>query len=169
MKQFIYKLNHRWHKPALIIFMVIVIAHLLEHIFQTLQVYFLQWPRGHAHGLLGYYYPLLAQSEWLHYIYAFIMLVGLYILRLVFSGKARVWWDVSLIIQIWHHTEHFILLMQNLIGYNLFNSAKPMSLIEIFVPRVELHFFYNAVVFIPMVIAIMYVKKQGDSNGKKHS
>lgn len=169
MKQLIYKLNHQWHKVALILFMVIVVAHWMEHIFQTLQVYFFQWPRGHAHGLLGYYNPWLAQSEWLHYIYALIMLIGLFILRSGFSDKARVWWNVSLILQIWHHTEHFILLMQKLSGYNLFNSAKPISLIEIFFPRIELHLFYNAIVFIPMVLAIMYLKKQGGSNGKKHS
>ena len=32
----------------------------------------------------------------------------------------------------------------------------PTSLIQLWVPRVELHLFYNTIVFIPMVIAMYY-------------
>jgi hypothetical protein len=31
----------------------------------------------------------------------------------------------------------------------------PTSIIQLFVPRVELHLFYNTVVFIPMVVAML--------------
>ena len=32
----------------------------------------------------------------------------------------------------------------------------PTSLVQLWVPRVELHLFYNTIVFIPMVIAMYY-------------
>jgi hypothetical protein len=32
----------------------------------------------------------------------------------------------------------------------------PTSIVQLWVPRVELHLFYNAIVFIPMVIAMYY-------------
>jgi hypothetical protein len=32
----------------------------------------------------------------------------------------------------------------------------PTSLVQLVVPRIELHLFYNAVVFIPMVVAMVY-------------
>jgi hypothetical protein len=32
----------------------------------------------------------------------------------------------------------------------------PTSIVQLWVPRVELHLFYNTVVFVPMVIAMYY-------------
>jgi hypothetical protein len=32
----------------------------------------------------------------------------------------------------------------------------PTSLVQLWVPRVELHLFYNTIVFVPMVIAMYY-------------
>jgi hypothetical protein len=32
----------------------------------------------------------------------------------------------------------------------------PTSLVQLWVPRVELHLFYNAVVFLPMVVAMFH-------------
>jgi hypothetical protein len=32
----------------------------------------------------------------------------------------------------------------------------PTSLVQVWVPRVELHLFYNAVVFLPMVVAMFH-------------
>jgi hypothetical protein len=37
----------------------------------------------------------------------------------------------------------------------LFGAAKPTSIIQLLIPRVELHLFYNGIVFTPMVIAIV--------------
>jgi hypothetical protein len=31
-----------------------------------------------------------------------------------------------------------------------------MSILQLFIPRVELHLFYNTVVFIPMMVAMYY-------------
>src|SRR5687768_12983340 len=99
-------LNGRWHKQALQIFLVIVLAHWVEHLLQAFQIFALGWPRPQAGGGLGLLFPWLVKSEALHYLYAIVMLVGLFILRPAFDGRARLWWDIALGIQFWHHFEH---------------------------------------------------------------
>lgn len=147
-------LNGRWHERALLVFMLVVIAHWVEHVLQAYQVYVLGWPRAHAHGALGLLFPVLVRSEGLHYWYAVVMLVGLVALRPAFVGQARAWWNAALAIQVWHHLEHALLLAQATLDRNLFGSPVPTSLLQVVVPRVELHLFYNAVVFAPMLVAV---------------
>ncbi|WP_067499229.1 hypothetical protein [Actinoplanes sp. TFC3] len=148
------RLNTVHHRAALNIFMIIVVAHWAEHIVQAVQIWVLHWPRPQARGLLGMPFPWLISSEWLHYGYALLMLVGLVLLRQGFTGRARTWWNIALGIQVWHHFEHLLLLVQALSGAYLMGRAVPTSLLQLVLPRVELHLFYNAVVFVPMVVAM---------------
>lgn len=148
-------LNTRYHKAALMIFLVIVLGHWAEHLVQAYQIYVLDWPRPKAGGVLGLAFPILVKSEWLHYGYAIVMLVAFVILRHGFVGRARTWWNAAMWIQVWHHFEHLLLLLQALTGSNLLGAAVPTSIAQLAFPRVELHLFYNAVVFIPMVVAMV--------------
>src|SRR5687768_9507970 len=75
------KLNTLWHKRALQLLMVIVLAHWAEHLTQAVQVYVLGWPRPQAGGVLGLWFPWMVSSEVLHYGYAVIMLAGIWVLR----------------------------------------------------------------------------------------
>jgi hypothetical protein len=150
------KLNVQWHERALQLFMVIVLAHWAEHLAQAVQVWALHWPRPKAGGVLGLWFPWLVSSEVLHYGYALIMLVGIWVLRKGFVGVARKWWTVALVIQFWHHIEHLLLIGQATFHHNLFGSPVPASILQLLVPRVELHLFYNTVVFIPMIIGMYY-------------
>jgi hypothetical protein len=150
------KLNTQWHKPALLTFMAIVILHWGEHIFQAYQVYVMHWPRPKALGMLGLLYPWLVKSETLHYGYALVMLVGLWVLRKGFTGVSHTWWMVSFGIQFWHHIEHAVLLYQATTHHYWFHATMPTSFLQIWIPRVELHLFYNTIVFIPMVVAMYY-------------
>lgn len=152
------KLNTVWHKRTLQVFMFIVLAHWAEHLAQAWQIYYLGWPRPKAGGFLGLFFPWLVSSEAMHYGYAIVMLVGLWILRRGFTGTSRKWWTVALVIQFWHHIEHFVLQWQVLFHHNWFGSPVPVSFLQMAFPkaRVEIHLFYNAVVFIPMVIAMYY-------------
>jgi len=59
-------------------------------------------------------------------------------------------------IQFFHHVEHALLQTQVIVGHNLLGRPVPTSLVQLWVPRVELHLFYNTIVFIPMVIAMYY-------------
>lgn len=147
-------LNGRRHRAALMLFTVIVLAHWAEHLTQAFQIWGLGWTTPQARGVLGLPFPWLVRSEWLHYGYALVMLVGLWALRHGFTGPARRWWTIALAIQFWHHLEHLLLLAQASTGMHLAGSA-PSSLLQLLFPRVELHLFYNTVVTVPMVVAVL--------------
>jgi len=149
-------LNGPLHERALKVFMVIVLAHWAEHIVQAYQIFVLGMARPDSRGVLGQIFPVLVKSEALHYAYAIVMLVGLALLLPGFSGRARTWWAIALAVQFWHHIEHFVLQGQAIMGQNLFGSPVPISIVQVWVPRVELHLFYNTVVFLPMLVAMYY-------------
>jgi hypothetical protein len=148
-------LNTRYHKPALMVYLVVVLGHWAEHITQAAQIYLLGWPRPEAGGVLGLAFPVLVTSEWLHYGYAVVMMVAFVILRHGFTGRARTWWNMALWIQVWHHFEHLLLLLQAVTGAHLLGRPVPTSVAQLVFPRVELHLFYNALVFAPMVVAMV--------------
>ncbi|HEX2253375.1 MAG TPA: hypothetical protein VHQ65_08915 [Thermoanaerobaculia bacterium] len=148
------KLNGPWHERALQLYMVVVLAHWVEHLVQAFQIYGLGWPVPASRGVLGHFYPWLVQSELLHYAYALVMLVGLWIFRRGFTGSDRGWWMLAFWIQFWHHIEHGLLQAQALLGVHLMGSPVPISIAQIWVPRVELHLFYNTIVFLPMIVAM---------------
>jgi hypothetical protein len=150
------KLNTQWHERALLFFMAIVLAHWGEHLVQAYQIWVMGWPRPKANGILGLWYPWLIKSETLHYGYAIVMLIGLWVLRKGFTGRSYTWWMIAFWIQFWHHIEHFLLISQATLHHNLFGRPVPCSILQLVFPRVELHLFYNSIVFIPMVIAMYY-------------
>lgn len=149
-------LNSTWHERSLQLFMVVVLGHWAEHLAQAFQIYALGWPVPESRGVLGLWYPWLVKSEVLHYGYALVMLIGLWLLRPGFVGLSRTWWSVALGIQFWHHIEHALLQGQALTGHNLFHAPVPTSIAQLWIPRVELHLIYNTIVFIPMVIGMYY-------------
>jgi hypothetical protein len=154
---FVDRVNGPQHELALRAFTIIVLAHWGEHLMQAYQIYGLGWPVPEARGMLGYFYPWLIKSEVLHYGYALVMLAGLWLLRSGFTGpKDRQWWTLALGIQFFHHFEHLLLQIQALSGHNFFGRPVPTSIAQLWVPRVELHLFYNTIVFIPMVVAMYY-------------
>lgn len=153
-------LNGRLHGVSLSVFMLVVLGHWAEHLVQAVQVYALDVPRPRALGVLGSVWPSLIRSEWLHYGYALVMLVGLFLLQHGFTGRARQWWALALGLQAWHHVEHLLLLVQAQTHRPLFGEPVPASVLQLFVPRVELHLFYNAVVFAPMVVAVVLHRRR---------
>jgi hypothetical protein len=150
------KLNAQWHKPALQLFMLIVLAHWAEHLAQAAQIYVLGWPVPESRGVLGQWYPWLIKSELLHYGYALVMVAGLWIFRKGFQGVSLKYWTIALGIQFWHHVEHGLLQGQAILGRNLMGSPVPLSIAQIWIPRVELHLFYNTIVFSPMILGMYY-------------
>lgn len=151
---FIDKLNGQWHERALWAYLLIVIIHWVEHLFQAAQIWILGLPRPEALGALGFVFPWLVKSEVMHWTYAALMFGGLVLLRPGFHGAARAWWTASLAIQTWHLFEHTLLQLQAIAGQNLFGSPVPTSIAQQWVPRPELHLLYNLAVFIPMIVAM---------------
>jgi hypothetical protein len=152
--------NGPWHARLLAVFTAVVVAHWLEHVVQAVQIFVLGMPRPKSLGLLGTIWPWLFTSEWLHYGFAVVMLVGLWLLAPGFTGRARQWWLLALGIQVWHHFEHLLLLAQAMTGYRVPGQTAPVSVLQLFVPRVELHLFYNAVVTVPMVIGAVLHRRR---------
>ncbi len=150
------KLNSAWHERALQLFMVIVLAHWAEHLTQAFQIYAMGWPPPAARGVLGHWYPWLVKSEILHYGYAIVMLFGIWLLLPGFIGTSRTWWVAALGIQFWHHIEHGLLQLQAILGTTFFGSPVVTSVAQLWFPRVELHLFYNTIVFVPMMIAMYH-------------
>jgi hypothetical protein len=148
-------LNTKYHKAALYVFGFVVIAHWTEHLVQAWQIWVLDWPRPKAGGVLGLVFPWLVTSEWLHYGFAIFMLVGFVMLRHGFTGRARTWWNAAMWIQVWHHFEHLLLLLQAMTGMHLLGKPQVTSIAQLVFPRVELHLFYNAIVTVPMVVAMV--------------
>lgn len=156
-----HSLNDRYHAPALWIFMLIIVAHWMEHVLQIYQIYVLGWLPSEAGGLLGVMYPKLVESETLHFVYDFIQWAGIVVLRPGFRASARAftYWTVAMIVQTWHFIEHCLLMGQYLTGYYLFGAVHQISIGQIWFPRAELHFAYNLFTFVPMVIAVHYYLK----------
>jgi len=104
---------------------VIVHTHtLLEHLVQADQGWTFGWPRHHSLGMLGLLYPWLVHSEWLHYGYALVMLVGSIALSWSFVNRARVWWDSALLIQALRGAPLFsVAQLTNLIQFIMYASS----------------------------------------------
>ncbi len=153
-------LNGRHHNAALMVFLLVVLSHWAEHAAQAIQIWVFDQPLKEARGVLGKPFPWLVTSEWMHYLYAVAMLAGLFLLRRGFTGRARLWWTVALVIQFWHHIEHLLLLVQRIGGDFLGGRPVPTSVAQLFFPRVELHLFYNTIVTVPMALAmVLYIRK----------
>jgi hypothetical protein len=140
--------------------MLISLAHLVEHLVQSVQFYVLGWERGVSRGFLGLIWPWLVQTEYLHYLYALVMLVGIWVLLPGFTHRApvpAVSWTAAWLLQGWHHVEHANLLTQYLIGSNWWNAPKPLSFLEMLIGsgRIEVHLGYTLVVLIPMLVALL--------------
>ena len=148
-------LNTRWHAVALWGFVAMVLAHLAEHAVQAVQIFVLGWDRPDSRGLVGQWMPWLVTSETMHYLYAIFTLLGIVVLLPAFLGQARFWWFTALLTQFWHHFEHVLLLYQQL-THPFFGEAVPTSIVQLWFARVELHVFYNTIVFIPLLIAMWY-------------
>ena len=132
-----------------------MLLHWLEHIAQAYQVYVMDLPVSESLGVLGWFAPWLVTSETLHFGYALVMLSALILLAPGFGGRARIWWMISLGIQGWHFVEHALLQLQAMLGVDFFGGVVPTSVVQQWVPRVELHLLYNGLVFVPMVVAMV--------------
>lgn len=99
--------------------------------------------------------PWMVRSEVAHYVWALVVLVGISVLRPAFAGNARQWWLLALGLQLWSYCEHFLLVVQLGTGWRLAHAPVPTSILQLLVPRVEMHELYNTIVTIPMVVAVI--------------
>lgn len=161
------------HAVLLWLYLLLVFLHWSEHLMQIYQVYILGWLPKEAGGILGLWYPWLAAAEVLHFAYNALQLAGLVALRRDVTGRARAWWDVAIAAQSWHFLEHLLLQVQWLTGVYLFGASQQMGIGQLWFPRLELHFAYNLMVFVPTLVAsVLYFRafrrQFADDSGRKN-
>lgn len=142
-------------------FIVVVGVHWVEHLTQAAQIYLLGTPAPQALGLLGEVWPRLVSSEWLHFAYNLAVLVGAALLLPLFAGSARTWWAAAVWVQVWHFFEHGLLFVQAQGGFTLFGAETQTSIVQLLIPRVELHLFYNAIVTVLFGVALVQRRAEG--------
>ncbi len=142
-------------------FNTIVVGHFLEHISQIGQLYLLHWPRATSLGILGMWHPEVVMNESLHYSLALFMLLGLtYFNQFVQPGLGKKLWELTMWLQFLHYLEHWNLVLQKVYGVYLYSANKPMSFGEIWLPRAELHFIYNAIVLVGMLVSLYAIQSK---------
>ena len=147
----------------LVIYLTLITAHFFEHVVQMLQLYILHWPRAQCLGLLGLKYPMLVHNELLHFTFAVITLLGLFLFKPV-SAQAYRWWNNTINVSIFHLGEHSLLLYQYITKNYLFGGTTPTAIGQIWFPRLELHFFYNLIISVFLTIFIYYQTKKRITN-----
>lgn len=140
---------------------MVIAFHFAEHLAQMFELYVLHLPRRSSLGLLGLWQPNLVHSEWLHYGHALYMLLGMYYFRP--KTNSKIWWKRAIALQQFHHFEHLLLLAQAMAGVAM---GARTSIGGLFFARIELHFFYNLMVLVPMILGLWKFdtqSKHGDS------
>lgn len=136
------------------LFALVVLAHWVEHVVQVIQIHVLGVPPQRALGAVGWAFPGLVESEWLHFAFNLVLLVGLVVLLDTFRGRPRTWWQLAIAAQCWHFFEHWLLFAQAQTGARFFGTDAPTSVLQLIVPRADLHLVYNGVVTVVVLIAL---------------
>ena len=149
------RINGPWHGRALIVLFAPILFHMFEHAVQAVQVFLLDVERADALGLLGIWMAELIRGETVHFSFAAYTMAAILLAGGPAVGMARRFGIMALAVQGWHLFEHTLLIFQRTTDSFFFGASEPTSLAQLLVPRVELHFAYNGVVFAGIVIALL--------------
>src|SRR6266516_370705 len=128
-------------------------AHVLEHVAQMVEIHLLGLSGLQARGILG-----MLDIEWVHFIWnAWVLLCAM---LLVFLFPKNPWLWVLLVISVWHEIEHLSIMSVFLrTGHpgapgllargGAIGGGLPLS-------RPDLHFFYNLLEELVLIIAYLY-------------
>lgn len=148
--------EYRWFA----LFFVLVVtqgAHLLEHFVQVLQIHVLGTSIARANGIIGIF-----NTEWIHFVWNIWVLV--FVILFLFLFRRNPWLKVLLIASTWHAIEHCYILYEYLrTGVNglpglLAQGGAIAGGLPIIRP--DLHFLYNLVEEVLLVIAYLHQLRQ---------
>lgn len=108
-------------------------------------------------------------AQFVPYVCALLLLVGLWVLRIGFKGRAAWWWLGAFWVQFWHHLEHAVLEGQVIAGRNLFQQAAPTSLLGLLLPQDLLHLAYATLVLLFMVGALARHRSPAPAEAVQHN
>jgi len=129
-------------------------AHMLEHVAQVVQKFMLHWKR--APGILGDVFDF----EWVHFVYNVGLWIGLFViyrwLRRV-DPKAIPGMMTALVwFQGYHSIEH-VAKMYQYYAYGI--TVGPKGILGFVFPIIWLHFFFNLIVLVMMVVTLFQLRK----------
>jgi hypothetical protein len=147
--------THR-HYQWLSLFYVLVVTqtgHLLEHVAQMVQIHILGLSGLAARGVFG-----TLDIEWVHFI--FNAWVSIAVPLLLYHFRRNLWLWAALVLVAWHQVEHLVIMWvylttgkvgtPGLLAHGgLVGGGLPLS-------RADLHFLYNLVETIPLVLGFVY-------------
>lgn len=159
--------THR-HYQWLSLFYVLVVTqtgHFLEHVAQMAQIHLLGLSGPNARGVFG-----ALDIEWVHFIFNAWVIIAIPLLLRHF--RRNVWLWAALVISAWHEIEHLVIMSV----YLTTGKAGTPGLLSqggllgggLPINRADLHFLYNLIETVPLVIAFVYqVKLSYDEALKK--
>jgi hypothetical protein len=135
------------------VLVVTQIGHLFEHVAQVTQIHVFHLAGANARGIFG-----TLDLEWVHFIWNTWVLVAVLLLLPRFRKNPWLWATLGL--SIWHEIEHLVVFYVYLTTGQagtpgllarggLIGGGLPIS-------RPDLHFFYNLVETVPLVIGFLW-------------
>jgi hypothetical protein len=125
-------------------------AHLLEHVAQMVQIHVLHLSGANAQGIVGQ-----LNIEWVHFTWNALVLVALIVLLPRF--RTNPWLIAVTPLAAWHFVEHSVMiatyLQTGVAGSPGLLSSGGLLFGGLPIPRPDLHFLYNLVETIPLLIA----------------
>jgi hypothetical protein len=148
--QWCYK-HFKWYT---IFYMTVLMqgGHFIEHIAQIIQIYLLDYPPAHAHGIFG-----ALDTEWIHFLWNLTLLTFNILLIKKFPKNKWLW--INLIAVIWHQIEHsyimWVYLTTGVSGDPGLLSQGGLLFGGIPFIRADVHFIYNVLETFPIAIAFI--------------
>jgi hypothetical protein len=140
-------------------------GHFVEHIAQMIQIHVFGFQGADARGIFG-----TLDIEWVHFIWnTWVLLVALV---LVARFRANRWLWLTLLVSGWHGVEHVaifrVYLTTGLSGTPGLLSQGGAIAGGLPVGRPDLHFFYNLIETIPLVVAFLAQVQRTESRALWH-
>jgi len=157
--------THR-HYSWLALFYVLVVSqvgHFFEHVAQMIQIHFLGLRDLAALGVFG-----TLNIEWVHFVFNTWVIIAVPLVLYRFRTNPWLW--VALIVSAWHELEHLFIMATYL------STGKPGTpgLLAtggaigggLPLKRADLHFLYNLVETVPLVVAFIYQLNRTCDDGR---
>ena len=135
-------------------------AHLLEHVAQIVQIHVLHLSGGNAQGIVGQ-----LNIEWVHFIWNALVLVTLLVLLSVPHSRTNPWLVAVAPLAAWHFVEHSVMiatyLQTGVSGTPGLLSSGGLLFGGLPIARPDLHFLYNLVETVPLLVAWLVEIRKG--------
>ncbi|MDP9275412.1 MAG: hypothetical protein M3O99_07460 [Chloroflexota bacterium] len=127
-------------------------AHLFEHVAQMVQIHVLHLGGANAQGIVGQ-----LNIEWVHFIWNALVLITLLALLPIPEFRANPWLLAVTPLAAWHFVEHSVMIatyiQTGVSGTPGLLSSGGLLFGGLPVARPDLHFLYNLVETVPLLIA----------------